>query len=85
MRASGEANPVSLGAPAAPGADAVDERVFRGRVVSIGRFRCRPDHAHWDREERIRSGHIIVFPRTFVRITQTGRAPIVTILLPRRK
>ena len=71
-RAAGESS-----GRAAPQADAVDECVFRGRLISIGRFRCGPEQPRWDREDRIRSGHLIVFPRTFVRITHAGSSPIV--------
>ena len=45
--------------------------------VRVGAFRCVAEHPLWQRENQITSGHIIVFPRTAVQITQAGAAPVV--------
>lgn len=50
---------------------------FHGSAVSVGTFRCHPSHPSFEDTGPIRRGHMVVFPRTSVRITHVGGEPIV--------
>lgn len=50
--------------------------LFQSEVVSIGQFRCHPSHPHFEDTGPV-GGHLVVFPRTSVRITHAGRDPLV--------
>lgn len=54
-----------------------DTIIFATRTLRIGTFRCRPCEP-WFEDTGPISGHLIVFPRTSVRITYAGSRPIVT-------
>lgn len=54
-----------------------DTIIFATRTLRIGTFRCRPSEP-WFEDTGPISGHLIVFPRTSVRITYAGSRPIVT-------
>lgn len=54
-----------------------DTIIFATPTLRIGTFRCRPSEP-WFEDTGPISGHLIVFPRTSVRITYTGSRPIVT-------
>lgn len=44
--------------------------------LQIGLFRCAPSHPHFC-DTGPSSGHLLVFPRTSVRIAQDGRTPVI--------
>ncbi|MEM7129652.1 MAG: AraC family transcriptional regulator [Chloroflexota bacterium] len=50
---------------------------FQGSLVNFGTFRCHPSHPSFTDSGPIRHGHLIVFPRTCVRIIHEGGEPIV--------
>ena len=50
--------------------------MFRGDRVAMGRFRAATS-APWFRDSGPARGYLLVFPRTAVRITHAGRAPVV--------
>jgi AraC-like DNA-binding protein len=54
----------------------VDQLVFESQIVRIGLFRCRPWQP-WFEDTGPIHDHLIVFPRTSVRITHAGDQPIV--------
>lgn len=54
----------------------LERLIYRGELVQVGLFRCpinRPDFA----EAGPITGHLLVFPRTSVRITHDGKEPVV--------
>lgn len=51
--------------------------LFQGQLVHFGAFRCHPSHPSFTNTGPIRGGHLLVFPRTCVRITHEGREPVV--------
>ena len=55
----------------------IDEIVFRTDLVTVGRFRCPTQHAHFRDSGPIRQS-CFVFPRTSVVIEHEGRRPFVT-------
>lgn len=54
-----------------------DTILFATRTLRIGTFRCRPWEP-WFEDTGPISGHLMVFPRTSVRITYAGSRPIVS-------
>lgn len=50
---------------------------FESNLVRFGAFRCHPSYPFFADTGPIRFGHIIVFPRTSVRIIHEGGEPIV--------
>lgn len=52
--------------------------LFDSPLLTVGRFRCEPDHPLWQEENHITGGHNIVFPRTPVRIHHAGFDPVLT-------
>ena len=73
---------MSLASPTAsdelrPRVTDVDEVVFRSSSVWIGRFRCAPEHALFA-DSGPASAHLVVFPRTSVRIRHAGRAEFLS-------
>jgi AraC family transcriptional regulator len=60
----------ALGAPSAT--DPLDTILFSSPVVEIGKFRVRPGHRRFADSGPIQR-HIVVFPRTLVRITHAGQ------------
>jgi AraC-like DNA-binding protein len=54
-----------------------DTQLYRSTVVTIASFRAEPSHPGF-RDSGPAENHIIVFPRTSVRIRHPGRAPFVT-------
>ena len=61
---------------ARPGNEAYNHIIFRGDLVRIGLFRCRPWHDLFQ-NDRQAQGHYLVFPRASVYITPEGKQPIV--------
>ncbi len=57
--------------------DPIHQPQFSSKLVSFGSFRCPPTYPAFEDTGPIRRGHIIVFPRTSVRITHAGRDPII--------
>jgi len=55
----------------------IDQIIFQSSLVEVGIFRCRPWYPHFDTAGAI-NHHLIVFPRTSVRITQAGYEPLIT-------
>ena len=55
----------------------IDQIIFQSSLVEVGIFRCRPWYPHFDTAGVI-NHHLIVFPRTSVRITQAGYEPLIT-------
>ncbi|MEP6767655.1 MAG: AraC family transcriptional regulator [Acidobacteriota bacterium] len=53
-----------------------DTLLFESGILSIGKFRAFPDHPRFSDSGPIR-GHLVVFPRTLVRIAHAGGAPFV--------
>lgn len=56
--------------------DKIDGVIFKSDLVAIGQFRCRPSYPYFSDTGPI-EGYLLVFPRTSVRITHLGQAPIV--------
>jgi AraC family transcriptional regulator len=54
-----------------------DTQLYRSTVVTVASFRAEPSHPGF-RDSGPAENHIIVFPRTTVRIRHPGRAPFVT-------
>jgi AraC-like DNA-binding protein len=51
--------------------------IFENHIARIGRFCCPAEHPHFTDTGPILSGHLMVFPRTSVRILLPGQEPIV--------
>ncbi len=51
--------------------------IFENSIARIGTFRCPATHPHFANTGPIRHGHLIVFPRTAVRIVLPGCEPLV--------
>jgi AraC family transcriptional regulator len=51
-------------------------RIYEGSFFSIGQFRRGPKHPNFGGPHQIR-GTLVVFPRTSVTITHSGKAPVV--------
>lgn len=51
--------------------------IYTSTTAQIGLFRCAVDHPHFGDTGPIVSGHLIVFPRTAVRITLPYHEPII--------
>lgn len=54
-----------------------DIPIYSTDLISVGLFRCHPDHPRFEDSGPI-DGHLIVFPRTSVAIQHEGGEPIVT-------
>src|SRR5687768_1440444 len=54
----------------------VETLLFRSDIVAVGKFRCRAEDALF-RDSGPCSHHTFVFPRTFTKIHQQGRAAFV--------
>jgi AraC-like DNA-binding protein len=52
--------------------------IFTSTLVQVGTFRCPVWHPHFADTGPIKSGHLIVFPRTSVCITHAGGEPIIS-------
>jgi AraC-like DNA-binding protein len=52
--------------------------IFTSELLRVGMFRCPIGHPHFEDTGPIKSGHLIVFPRTSVCITHAGGEPIIT-------
>lgn len=57
--------------------DLVHQTIYQGNLVQFGLFRCHPSHPSFVDTGPIRRGHLLVFPRTCVRITHEGGNPVV--------
>jgi AraC family transcriptional regulator len=55
----------------------IDQIIFQSSLVQVGIFRCRPCYPHFNTAGEI-NHHLIVFPRTSVRISQAGYEPLIT-------
>jgi AraC family transcriptional regulator len=55
----------------------IDQIIFQSSLVQVGIFRCRPYYPHFNTAGAI-NHHLIVFPRTSVRITKAGYEPLIT-------
>lgn len=51
--------------------------IYKSEIVWIGRFRSKPHQPPFHCENQIGTGHLIVFPRTAVRIEPAGHLPVV--------
>jgi len=51
--------------------------IFQSPALQIGLFRCPPSVPEFEDTGPIRIGHLLVFPRTSVRITHRGGEPII--------
>ncbi|HRW10141.1 MAG TPA: AraC family transcriptional regulator [Caldilineaceae bacterium] len=51
--------------------------IFENKIARIGLFRCPTEHPSFGDTGPIRNGHLMVFPRTSVRILLPNREPIV--------
>ncbi|MCB0189873.1 MAG: helix-turn-helix transcriptional regulator [Caldilineaceae bacterium] len=51
--------------------------IFENKIARIGLFRCPTEHPDFGDTGPIRNGHLMVFPRTSVRILLPDREPIV--------
>ena len=56
---------------------AIDRILFATTSLAIGRFRCPPDDARWQRENWIGPRHHVVFPSRSVLIEQDGHEPVL--------
>lgn len=54
----------------------LDTILYQGHTVTIGRFRCRPDHPGFEDSGPIQN-YIFVFPHSSVLITHAGGRPVV--------
>lgn len=50
--------------------------IFQSELLEVGLFRCPPTYPHFGNTGPI-NGHLLVFPRTSVRITYAGGEPII--------
>lgn len=57
--------------------DPLSTLLFENSIARIGSFRCPAHHPHFADSGPIRYGHLIVFPRTAVRIVFAGCEPLV--------
>jgi len=55
---------------------AIDSILYSGPAVSVGQFRCPTEHPNFCDSGPIRD-HMFVLPRTSVRISHSGRRPVV--------
>ena len=53
-----------------------DRPLFQSSMVTVGVYRCHPTHPEFWYESPA-SGHLMVFPRSSVRILQSGARPVV--------
>lgn len=51
--------------------------IFENNIARVGIFRCSPEHHNFHNTGPIRHGHLMVFPRTSVRILLPEHEPIV--------
>ncbi|MCB0077393.1 MAG: helix-turn-helix transcriptional regulator [Anaerolineales bacterium] len=51
--------------------------IYTDAHCAVGLFRCKPDNPTFENTGPVRGGHMLVFPRTTVRITHEGGSPIV--------